>query len=94
MSEERKTSPHFTLHGRRWFDRVNGNTYHTVECFKGSEFLFKTPMTYGYGDQYRHTGFEELVRRGEITSSPNNPLWHYKDQILFIASDVTRKKDL
>jgi len=94
MPEENKTKPHYTLHGRRWFDRINGNTYHTVECFKGSEFLFKTPMIYGYGDHYRYTGISELMKRGEISASINNPAWHYKDQILFIVSDVTRKKDL
>jgi hypothetical protein len=40
----------------RWFDRVNGNTYHSVSITRtedGAQVL--VPWQYGYGDSYRQT---------------------------------------
>ena len=51
----------YTATAARWFDRVNGNTYHSVRvtrCRDGKTLV--CPMTYGYGDQYRHTALAAM----------------------------------
>ena len=45
-----------------WRDKVNGNTYHSVQihdCETGK--VYYCPFEYGYGDQYRHTALKAMV---------------------------------
>jgi len=51
----------------RWFDKVNGNTYHSVRITRCSDnALITCEWTYGYGDQYRDTALVEMVKAGWI----------------------------
>lgn len=46
----------------RWFDRINGNTYHSVRitrCRDGATIA--CPWAYGYGDTYRQTALEAMA---------------------------------
>ena len=61
MAKARKIK--FTANACRWFDRVNGNTYHSVRiirCRDGA--VLYCPWQYGYGDQYRYTALEAMAR--------------------------------
>jgi len=52
----------FTATAARWFDRMNGNTYHSVRitrCRDGKTIV--CPFQYGYGDQYRYTALEAMA---------------------------------
>ena len=46
----------------RWFDKVNGNTYHSVQItrVRDSKVIY-CPFQYGYGDQYRQTALEAMA---------------------------------
>ena len=45
----------------RWFDKVNGNTYHSVRITIVSDGkVLACPFQYGYGDQYRETALMEM----------------------------------
>jgi hypothetical protein len=46
----------------RWFDRHNGNTYHSVMVtrFRDGKTL-AAPFTYGYGDSYRQSALEAMA---------------------------------
>lgn len=48
------------IEGRRWFDRVNGNTYHSARVYVNNNEVGYSGMTYGYGDQYKQTGYSIL----------------------------------
>lgn len=53
----------FTAHAVLWFDRIWGNTYHSVRIVRtrdGAEL--RRPMEYGYGDAYRTTALEAMAR--------------------------------
>ena len=46
----------FTVVAARWFDRINGNTYHSVRCTRHSDgAVVVGPFQYGYGDHYQQT---------------------------------------
>ena len=47
----------------KWFDRVNGNTYHSVQITRtrDSKTIY-CPYQYGYGDQYRQTVLEAMAK--------------------------------
>jgi len=55
----------FTCYAIKWFDKVNGNTYHSVKVTKTkSGEIITHPKTYGYGDHYRQTALEIMLKAG------------------------------
>lgn len=79
MNTKTKTAPRkrrsrakirgIVLQGRIWFDRANGNSYHTTAIFVNHKFVHKTETQYGYGDQYVQTGFEWLEKNGYLKNT-------------------------
>lgn len=52
----------FICNAARWFDKVNGNTYHSVRVIRCSDSeTIAHKLTYGYGDMYRQTALELMV---------------------------------
>ena len=46
----------FTVIAKKWFDKVNGNTYHSVRCIRHRDGkVIVGQFQYGYGESYRHT---------------------------------------
>jgi hypothetical protein len=94
--------------GRRWFDKVNGNTYHTTEVYVNGKFVSKSERTYGYGSQYEVTGFEILQdagyfpKTGKSTASGYSAdfsyfgdfKWNNPNAVSSTVSDVKRRSDL
>ena len=55
----------YVIEGRKWFDKVNGNTYHSVRitrCSDGKQLV--EPMQYGYGDDYCQTALAAMDKAG------------------------------
>ena len=52
----------FTCNAVKWFDKVNGNTYHSVRIIRhrDGEVLVGS-FQYGYGDHYRQTALEIMA---------------------------------
>ena len=55
----------YTAVAVRWFDKVNGNTYHSVRIINNEtgETLY-CPFQYGYGDHYGQTALEAMAVAG------------------------------
>jgi hypothetical protein len=76
----------FVASAVKWFDRVNGNTYHSVRvtrCKDGATIA--CPWQYGYGDQYRWTALAEMCAKrwipakyGERNPNGTNSLGSYE----------------
>jgi hypothetical protein len=56
-----------SIFGKRWFDRINGNTYHSVKVYADGKLVGFEPFTYGYGEGYLQTAVELLVKAGVYT---------------------------
>lgn len=56
----------------KYFDRVNGNTYHSVKVFDGNKLIGQKNFIYGYGDHYRQTAFEIMIEKGYFKGSRRN----------------------
>jgi hypothetical protein len=87
--------------GRRWFERTNGNTYHSTDVYVNNEFAGREHFSYGYGDQYVQTGMEILKEHYNLPAKFKDEkyisqyaLKEYGINILTSVSDVSRKKDL
>ena len=51
----------YVIIGGKWFDRVNGNTYHTTKIIDTeSGETFYTRFQYGYGSQYKSSAAEYI----------------------------------
>jgi len=90
--------PRWELHGRRWFQRSAGNTYHVVRVYENGELVYTSPRTYGYGDSYIETAFDWLVSSGRL---PKKERGHYSTIDLretfggdYSVEDVSRERDL
>ena len=54
----------FVCHAVRWFDRKNGNTYHSVKITRcKDEAVLYGPMQYGYDSHYRQTALELMAEK-------------------------------
>lgn len=86
-----------TIIGRRWFDRTNGNTYHSVTCIVDDENVGGVSFAYGFSDHYLQTAREYLEEKDLLPRDPA-PLWQYclENGITLNrhVTDVARKKDL
>ena len=57
----------FIAYGQRWFDKMNGNTYHSVKITRlKDDKVLTCPMQYGYDDAYKQTALTAMVRAGWI----------------------------
>jgi len=90
-------SPKYLVEGYRWFDSINGNTYHTIiitDLKTGEEVYRSKEMSYGYGDGYRQTAYKELVQKG-LAKKEDEYNWDLNHKrFIFRVTDVHRKKDL
>ena len=65
----------FLVNAVKWFDRVNGNTYHSVRIERVKDgAILKSGIEYGYGDQYKQTALEIMALNNWIPSEYNNHL--------------------
>lgn len=79
------------IHGRRWFQKSYGNTYHSVKVYVNDEILY-CDFAYGYDGQYIQTALDLLKEAGYEV-----PSWYELNRnadIIRRVDDVPRKKDL
>ena len=93
----------FQIIARRWFDKINGNTYHSVEVYVNNQIIGSEDYTYGYGEQYLQTAHEILMDKGYFPKTDDNKEDYYKfmqfrrehpERFLISVTDMARKKDL
>ena len=87
----------YIIEGYRWFDKINGNTYHTIfitDAQTNKNIFESKKVVYGYDDQYRHTAIDELIKLKLFKEKDrfNHALKH--KILYFNVTDVSRKKDL
>lgn len=86
----------YLINARRWFDRKNGNTYHSVKVvtIPDQKLIFSSGLTYGYGDQWQHTAYSGLVALG--LAKEENRFNHVlnRERFIYVCSDVATQKEL
>jgi hypothetical protein len=97
MRQDNTEPKYYTIEARKWFEKVNGNTYHSVYIFENGKLIASCPYTYGYGTHYEQTALELLHSVG--IAKEFNILWKFaesigREKVLIICQDVPRKKDL
>jgi hypothetical protein len=49
-----------------WFDKVNGNSYHTARVFIDGQVAGDTPVAYGYEQAYTQGRTFECIYNGTV----------------------------
>lgn len=87
-----------TIIGRRWFQKLYGNTYHSVEIYVDGQFVHKINFEYGYGTMYAQNACLWLRENGFISPDRHQSLRRYCNEhdihLIDSVTDVERKKDL
>lgn len=99
-----KKGDNITIIGRRWFDRINGNTYFSAVGLINGIQVVEIPFEYGYGNHYEDRVTQEMGKAGYLpgfithNNGSTERLWNYCDRngiTKYVThSDVNRKKDL
>ncbi len=101
----RKKKPRsITVHGRRWFNKGPGNTYHSARIYVDGHLVHTIEFAYGYGEQYLWNARNWLKHAGYLPGIEDHDngggemLWRYCERIkckfAYDCADVQRKKDL
>lgn len=63
----------FTCEVVKWFDKTNGNTYHSVKITRHKDNkILVVPFQYGYGEHYRETTLEAMFNVGWLPKKYHN----------------------
>lgn len=63
----------FIAKGFKWFDKVNGNTYHSVRVERVKDgAVLACQWQYGYGDQYQQTARVAMLKAGWLPKRYND----------------------
>ena len=87
----------FLVIAKRWLDKINGNTYHSVKITDlETGKVYVVGFTYGYESHYEHTAINKLVTEGLIDAKYGEYNYERENNypIIWEVIDVKRKKDL
>ena len=108
LNKKGEPAKNITIIGRKWFQRTYGNTYHSVEVYVDGELIEYDPFQYGYGEQYKQTAHDILMKHGlapktdiRLPSGMGKDYHDFltdmrenRDKYVISVTDVTRKGDL
>jgi hypothetical protein len=88
----------FICEAVKWYDRVNGNTHHSVRITRTKDGAKLACMfEYGYGEQYRYTALMKMVELNWLPESYNETTAYAFERendypIYWIVSTGTKKE--
>ncbi len=93
-----------TLLGRRWFEKTNGNTYHSGIAYIDGKEVVKIDFRYGYGNQWEWELSNEMDKAGllpgmeRFSNGSHESIHRYCERmghaLVYNVTDVNRKKEL
>ena len=79
---------------KKWFDKINGNTYHSVEYHDfNTGKTITSGRVYGYGNHYEQTAYEMMFKHGYSTDPSPKEFWE-NNSIHYYVVEVSRRRDL
>tara|TARA_R100001463_G_scaffold116041_1_gene171303 strand:- start:292 stop:570 length:279 start_codon:yes stop_codon:yes gene_type:complete len=82
----------YVIHAKKWFDKVNGNTYHSARVLDTEQHLqLAVPFQYGYGDHFLTTTQQEMIKQKWIQKEFKGTDYQ---NIHFVIEENCKKKDV
>ena len=82
----------YVIHAKKWRDKINGNTYHSVRVLNTqNNVMIASPFKYGYGEQFMQSAKEEMKKVNWLNDkfTPEDYL-----QTHIIVEDDCKKKEV
>ena len=80
----------FIIVGKKWFDKANGNTYHSARVFDlEKKVIAVAPFQYGYHDQFIQSATEALQKSGKFDG-----IMLKHDEYIAIDGGYTKQRDV
>jgi len=92
----KKKSAEYIIVGKMWFDKTYGNTYHntTVLNAKTGKVVAQSGMTYGYGEQWKQTGYDMLIKKGLMKKKDRFNHDLKRQKFVFVNSGFGLQRDI
>jgi hypothetical protein len=85
----------YVIHAKKWFDQVNGNTYHAIRVLDTKKHkLISSDFCYGYGDQFMETARTTMIKRGWLNSENKRFSIENYNQLHIIVENDCKKKEV
>ena len=82
----------YVIHAKKWRDKINGNTYHSIRVLNTQNNLMITaPFQYGYGSQFLQSASDVMIKN-EWIEKPLKSLDFL--QVHNIVENNCKKKDV
>ena len=82
----------YVIHAKKWRDKTNGNTYHSVIILNTQNHLMiAAPFQYGYGDQFLQSASDVMIKHKWI-DKPLKSL-DYQNIHIIVENDC-KKRDV
>ena len=93
---KRKGKLKYIVEVYKWSDKINNNTYHAVNItdIKTNKLIISTGLEYGYGEQYKYTAFDELIKMGLFKKENINKHDLIREMFYFSVHEDVLKRDL
>lgn len=86
----------YIIEVNKWFDKVNGNTYHSVDItqVKNNKLIVSSGLTYGYDEQYKTTSYDELIKLRLVKEKDRHNHDLNRKRFKFVVNENALKRDL
>ena len=86
----------YIVTANKWFDKLNGNTYHSVNIISAetNKLIFSSGLVYGYGEQYRHTAIDGLIKLGLFKEEDRSNHELIRELMFFTVNENCLKREL
>jgi len=81
----------YVIHAKKWRDKLNGNTYHSVRILNTqNNVMIAAPFQYGYGDEFMQSAKEVMIKNNWIKDkfTPEN----YLETHIITENDCLKKE--
>ena len=85
------------IEGFEWFDKINGNSYHTIKItnLKDNCVIYRSEnIVYGYGSQYEQTAYDELIKLGLVKEEDRFNHDLNRQRFIFRKQENMLKRDI
>ena len=84
-----ETQKKFTVIAQKWFDKINGNTYHSVRCIRHTDgSIIVGAMRYGYGSAYEQTALKIMLEAGWLPIYLENSIKNFDSLVRLTKENV------
>jgi len=86
----------YVVIAKKWFDKINGNSYHSVDIVNvaTNKIIYSSGRVYGYDDAYKQTAIKGLIELGLFNEKD---IFNHKlinRDLFFVVMENCKKRDL